>query len=110
MKALLIDPHLQTVTEVEYGGVLEDLYRLTHCEIVEAVGIGKGDVVYVDEEGLFHDPAKQAFFVISDFHQPLAGYGLVVGVTGSGADASPKTTLAQLRGRVSFVIPRHQQA
>ena len=54
MKAYLIDPEKQEVTEVEYSGDYKDIYKLIDCSTFEIVGITpKGDGIYVDEEGLY---------------------------------------------------------
>ena len=51
MKAYLIDPEKQEVTEVEYSGDYKDIYKLIDCSTFEIVGITpKGDGIYVDEE------------------------------------------------------------
>jgi hypothetical protein len=97
MKVLIIDPHLRTVTEAEHDGGLEVIYKLLHCERIEATAPNKlhlhGDFLYVDEEGLLGDLSKQAFFYIEGQYQPLAGYGMVLGTTKYGDNAPALSTV-----------------
>ena len=43
MRAILIDPHTQTIGEAEHAGGLESLYRLLDCASVDAIHIN-GDI------------------------------------------------------------------
>ena len=48
MKAYLIDPEKEEVTEVDYSGDYKDIYRLIDCSTFDVVGITpKGDGIYV---------------------------------------------------------------
>lgn len=60
--AILIDPAKKTITEVAFDGTLEQAYKLTDCNMIEMVHLHNGDVMLVDEEGLFK--AKQNRFAI----------------------------------------------
>ncbi len=106
IKALLIDPHLREIREVEFTDSLDEIYRLTHCRMIEAVysvSLHPNDVIYVDEEGLLGDLSKQAFFAIAGNEQPgYAGYGLVVGTTTMGNNASAKSTLGLLKEAITW--------
>ena len=108
MKAILINPKLRTITEVDYAGTLESIYQLTECDCVDAVGLPNGDSIYVDDEGLLHNP--EFFFVLrhSPF-QPLAGTGLVVGINDEGADIACKSTLEQIIKQVTFITLHEAQ-
>lgn len=60
--AILINPESKTITEVAFDGTLQHAYKLLDCDIVETVKLVNGDVLLVDEEGLFK--AKQHMFAI----------------------------------------------
>jgi hypothetical protein len=104
MKVYVIDPHAQTVTGEEHDGSLDSLHRLAHCECVDLVRINElDDGIFVDDEGLLHDLAKQAFFVWRGYDSPLAGYGVVTGCDEEGATVAPRITLKEVRENVRFV-------
>lgn len=105
MKAILIDPFNETVTEVEHTGNYKHIYELlSHPEhpvdCFTAVRLGNGDAIYVDDEGLLKDPKH--FFVWKGYPQPMAGKGLLLGSNDEGESISPETTLEYVKGRVSF--------
>lgn len=100
MKAYLIDPFSECVTEVDYSGNYKDIYKLIKAELFDVVYINDKDCIYVDDEGLYKN--NQAFFMIDGSH-PLAGYGLVLGTDDDGASISPEASLQSIRDRVKFV-------
>ncbi len=101
MKAFLIDPKERTVTEVDHDGDYKTVCALLGCPRIDAAGINdKGDVIYVDDEGLFvEDPA---FFMYKGFPTPMAGKGLVVGTDEEGADIAPSVDMDHLMTTVFF--------
>lgn len=104
MKAILINSHTRSVSEVDYDGTLEDAYRLIGCQYVEAVGLDNGDAIYVDEEGLLRNPVT--FFSyegVNNEYQPyFAGNGLIVGTIQNGDEAPVMTDLTQAQHAVRF--------
>jgi hypothetical protein len=118
MKAYLIDPFQQTVTNVELAGAenprkhLRDIYALLNCELIDAVTISEqGDAVLVDDEGLLKDMSSQRFFQLGnelDGCMLLAGYGLVVGTNSYGNSVNPAFTLNDLAAKVRW--PDHETA
>ena len=107
IKAILIDPFEMTVSEVDYGGELADIYRLIDADLFTVAGFGEdGDGVYVDDEGL--SKATQRFFKLDGYPQPLAGKGLVLGSNDGGESVAPVTTLEAVRAAVRWVQPLSQ--
>jgi hypothetical protein len=102
MKAILINPKLRTITEVDYKGTLESIYDLTECDCVDSVRFDKGDSIYVDDEGL-HKEELHFFILRSNPFQPLAGNGLVVGLNSEGVDIACKSTLDDVIKQVTFI-------
>jgi len=113
MKALLIDPFLQTVVTVDCDGSLAAMYRLLDCESVEAVALDDSHTLWIDEDGLGRDPLNpvtgtygQRFFVFSGAHgdvKLLAGRGLVLRDQGDdGQTADVSLTQRQIEARVGF--------
>jgi|TARA_R100001224_G_scaffold113524_1_gene99212 hypothetical protein len=105
MKAILIDVHTQSVTEVEHDNTLDNIYDLLNCRTFDVVRIDEVDSIYVDDEGLFVD--DQLFFEYGGDAQSvrLAGNGLILGVDDEGNSISPQTTVEEVEGRVGF-LPR----
>jgi hypothetical protein len=105
MKAILIDVHTQSVTEVEHDNTLDNIYELLNCRTFDVVRIDEVDSIYIDDEGLFVD--DQLFFEYGGDAQSvrLAGNGLILGVDDEGNSISPTTTIEEVKGRVGF-LPR----
>ena len=103
MTAILINPTTRTITEVPFDGKNETIYKLGNFDCFTCCGIGKRDAIFVDDEGLMKLPT--AFFLHSDYVQPLAGNGMIIGCTPSGNSATPKTTLAEVKAKVTFMTP-----
>ena len=105
MKAILIDVHTQSVTEVDHDNTLDNIYDLLNCRTFDVVRIDEVDSIYIDDEGLFVD--DQLFFEYGGDAQSvrLAGNGLILGVDDEGNSISPQTTVEEVEGRVGF-LPR----
>lgn len=102
MQGFLIDPETRTIEAVEYSGDYHQIYKLLGIELFTTVTLNEaGDVVYVDDEGLLHDPTF--FFTLKDYPQPLAGKGLVLGTDEEGETVAAKgVTLEWLKANVGF--------
>lgn len=105
MKAILIDPFDETVTEVEHNGDYRQIYTLlSHPEhpvsCFTVVQIENNDAIFVDDEGLLKDP--KYFFSYEGYPQPLAGKGLILGTNDEGDSVDVVTTVDDIKKRVSF--------
>jgi hypothetical protein len=104
MRAILIDPYNETISEVEHTGGIDSIYKLLSgperkVGTFTIVGLGKGETLYVDDEGLLHNPTH--FFQWQGYHQPLAGRGLILGSKRS-EDAATKLSLDEAKARVRW--------
>ena len=106
MRSILIDPFTRTITEVEYTGNYKQIYDLIDCETYDVARINEhGDGIFVDDEGLFKE-GEQRFFLYEDYHQPLAGKGLILGCDmDTGESVATTLTLAEVIDKVEFVTP-----
>lgn len=105
MKAILINVHNKTVTQIDIEGGLDSIYKAAGCGTIEAVHsyVFQGsDIMYVDEEGLLKDEPGP-FFAINGFRQPLAGNGLVLGTDEEGDSCDVETPLAVIMDAVEFI-------
>jgi hypothetical protein len=106
MKAILIDPHNRSVSEVEVNKktFLKDLYEHIGCDLVErAISDDRKHEIWLDEEGLFRQPL--AFFKYSGYPQEAyAGKGVILGCNRTLSDSKDCTlTLDEVRAKVEFV-------
>tara|TARA_S200002703_G_C3718392_1_gene220682 strand:- start:138 stop:482 length:345 start_codon:yes stop_codon:yes gene_type:complete len=101
MKAILIDPVTNTVSEVESGD-FRKIQKLLDCKTFTAVYGEGSDVLYVDDEGLLVH--KNQAFRLTGFHpHPLMGRGLVVGTDfETGEDREPTMTVDEVRDNVTW--------
>lgn len=103
MRSILINPYTRTIQEVTYSGDFLDAYRLMSwnehaVSVIEIAGYGLyGDVVYVDEEGLFKQN-RQYFEFRKKF---FAGCGLIVGSKGEH-DVSARMSLAEVSKMIGW--------
>lgn len=100
MKAILINPYDQTVTEVDYSGDYKEIYTLIEADCFDCARISRMDGIFVDDEGLLHNPTH--FFMHAEYPSPLAGKGLVVGCNEGGDSVDCKTTVEEVRAKVRF--------
>tara|TARA_R110002167_G_scaffold254765_5_gene460996 strand:- start:2506 stop:2898 length:393 start_codon:yes stop_codon:yes gene_type:complete len=102
MKALLIDPFMETVQEIDYSGDWKDIRTLLKCDIFATVYFDdmSTDSVFVDDEGVFVD--DQRFFKLGNYTQPLAGYGLVLGCNEEGDSVDCMSTLEDVAKQVEW--------
>lgn len=69
--------------------------------IAFATELENGDVVMVNDEGLFDQELD--FFTFKGAHQPFAGNGYVVGCDEQGATIDPKTSIEEIRRDIGFL-------
>lgn len=104
MKAYFIDTLGGTgVTAVEYNDA-DDIRRMLKGDLELAHQYDNGDVVYVDDEGMFK---YHKFFIVPGAHQPFAGNGVVVGreFPGTARTRPPRSTLRELQIAIRFPSP-----
>ena len=103
MKAILINPEKKEVTEVEYSGDYQDIYKLIDCKTFDIVRTSvSNDGVYVDDEGLF---AKEQAYWKFDYcndqpHIKLVNKGLVLGCNDEGDSIAPESTVDYIKSRI----------
>lgn len=104
MKAYLIDPYKETVTEVEHGDDYKEIYKLIGCDTFDLARVEpNGDSVYVDDNGLLTMQPDSKFFHYKGYHSPLVGKGLMLGVNRAGDSVSPKTKIEVVRSKIRFL-------
>lgn len=101
MKAILIDPHAETIAEVVYDGNWKTIGPWIDADLFDVVQIGNDDVIYVDDEGLSKAPLK--FFWMKGWPHPLCGKALVLGDSQYGEPEDVHTTVDEFRQKIKFM-------
>ena len=105
MKAILINPKLQTINEINYSGDYKDIYKLTECTTFTAVYPFDNceDTIYLDDEGLLKSSNYCFTFRCDDGrNEPLMGNALVLGADDEGESKDVETSIDEIKRRVSF--------
>lgn len=97
-KGFLIDPENRTITQVEYNGDYKQIYKFIKCETFTVVRLDEKNTIFVDDEGLLHDP--RYFFKLKGYDQPLANRGLILGVDHEGESVSSTYELVDAKNLV----------
>lgn len=106
MKAILIDPDTQTITDVDDNFEdFREIQRIIECSCFTiAGGIGEypnHDCVFCDDEGMLK---FNLFFTKMDHYPtPLAGRILVLGATADGGSTDVHITKTELTKQVQFM-------
>ena len=109
MKAVLINPKLRKIKEIEYSGDYQDIQKLTECSTFTAVyPFDNQDTIYLDDEGLLKESNYCFTFKYDNgYVQPLMGNALVIGANEEGESISYKTPITEIKNRIVF--KGHQQ-
>lgn len=108
MKAILIDAKAREVREVEFAGGIGEIYRLLSNEehqvdTFDVVRLEHNDAIYIDDNGLLHEPPKPYWFKWKGYPQPLCGNGLILGADNEGDETAPQISLEAARHAVEFL-------
>ena len=98
MRAILIDPFTREITEVEHNDDFRQIYEFIGADAFDAARLEDGQIIYVDDEGLFRDDQK--FWSIEG--RVLAGKGLVLGVNAAGESIAAVGSIEEWRERIRW--------
>ncbi len=102
IKAVKIDPTARTVSDIEIDKGLAATYAAIGCQVVTRVVLDKQNDLWLDDNGLLHDPQPEKF-LIGKYPQPLAGVGLVCGYDDEGNTISANVNADQVRPFVQWI-------
>ena len=105
MKAFLINPIDETITEVDHDDSdYKNISKAIDAKYFTTVQIHEdGDTIYLDDEGLLHGNHKHTFTLDKVFNQTFVGKGLVLGTNMRNGDAKDvDCTLDDLKNRIEF--------
>lgn len=109
MRAILIDPQNESITEVEYNGDYKHIYELIGASCFDCVRLGdkEENTIFVDDEGLLNGAANRIgmFRFAGDNPAYLAGKGLILATDAGGDSVGTTLSLEWVRERVAFGLP-----
>lgn len=110
--AILIDPFQEALHLVglprDTKAQLREMYKLMDCETVQAVPLSipkhPRHFLWCDESGLLRTPWVYPNFVCTAYSDqyPIAGYGLVTGMSDAGSIADSSISLPDLGKLIHF--------
>lgn len=108
MFGYLIDPEMGQITTVDYNGDYKEISKIIKAPsglfcVVPLYDDDRVDV-FLDDEGLYVE--NQYFWMHRNYPQPLAGFGLVLGLDSEGDSVSPDVQLIDLNFDVRFIGDR----
>ena len=106
MKAILINPFNQTITEIKYSGNFKEIYKLIDCSTFDCINIDDDNTLFVDDEGLLK---QNRYFYWKDYTN-LAGKALIIGVDyQTGEDCETSWSLQQTENMVEWLPEGHEE-
>jgi hypothetical protein len=105
MKAILINPHEEIITEVEYSGNYKEIYSFIDCRTFDCVRLTIENDMYIDDEGLLID--NQRYFSIKD--RNYAGKALLLAHDDEGESVATTFTLQEVKDMVEWLPETHRE-
>ena len=102
MKAILINPHEETITEVEYSGNYKEIYSLIDCRTFDCVRITPNEDMYIDDEGLLMDNQRY-FTLLGTGLNNFAGKALLLSHDDEGETTATNWTLQDVKNMVQWL-------
>lgn len=103
MRAIKIDPRTRTIEAIDTPANLDDLYRLIETDIVEAVNLGRKQMLWIDEEGLLRKEVKPFFSFVGYEDKPLCGVGVILGVDDDGDNIDTTLSVPDIFARIVWL-------
>lgn len=103
MRALLIDPVAQTVTEIQVGEGIDEIYKAIECDTFSCpIVYENNDTLYCDDEGLFKE--QKGGVLMTDWQYPVLGKMLVLGCdVESGASEDAKSDVEFFTSQIKWL-------
>ena len=105
MKAILINPHEETITEVDYSGNYKEIYSFIDCRTFDCVRLTDMQDMYIDDEGLLID--NQRYFSIEG--RNYAGKALLLSHNSEGETTATDWTLQEAKDMVEWLPETHKE-
>lgn len=107
MRALLINPEDQSITEITYDGNYKSLYDIigNGCICFSAFATEfSNDTFYYDDEGLFHN--NIGGIIYPGWASPIVGKIVVLGSDDEGDTIAPISYIDEIKVGLRFLSPQ----
>lgn len=102
MKAILINPETQTISEIRIRKGYKAIQKAIDCETIDApVAFDNEDTLYCDDEGLFK-PQKGGI-IAKDWAIPILGKVLILGSDHKGNSVDVRGTIETYKDMFKWV-------
>ena len=102
MRAILINPELKQVTEIEVSCDYKEIYEIISCDVFSCpVTYDNNDCLYCDDEGLFK-PQKGGI-IMKNWYYPILGKILILGTNEDGESADAKTDIRFFENQITWL-------
>ena len=103
MRAILINPADQSVTEITIGTDYKEISKVIDCDLFSCpVDFENGDTMYCDDEGLFKE--QEGGIIMQDWAYPILGKILILGTNRSnGKSIDAKSDIKTLASQINWV-------
>ena len=108
MRGILINPHEETITEVEYSGNYKEIYSLIDCRTFDCVRITPNEDMYIDDEGLLMDNQRY-FTLLGTGLNNFAGKALLLSHDDEGETTATNWTLQDVKNMVQWLPEGHKE-
>ena len=108
MRGILINPHEETITEVEYSGNYKEIYSLIDCRTFDCVRITPYEDMYIDDEGLLMDNQRY-FTLLGTGLNNFAGKALLLSHDDEGETTATNWTLQDVKNMVQWLPEGHKE-
>lgn len=103
MKALLVNPNLKEITEIEIEPTFEAIQNLIGFKTVDSDEIDANfDQLFFDEECFIRKQDQLGRFKVDNL-APIIGMGVIVNTLDKKVFSSPKVSLVEIVKRVTFL-------
>lgn len=101
VKVIIIDSAKKEIREALVENKLEVFQEIVGGYIEQASRSLNGDILYVDEDGIYRD-YQTGFFFRENFDQRLLGDGVITGLDKEGNTVDVVTTVEIVKNQVKF--------
>jgi len=114
IRAILIDPFAEKVSEVSTATGIDSLYNILECTCITITNLNLNRTsidMILDDEGLLKDPASQRYFKWGIGSQPFAGRALLTSTNAQGDTISlhKSVTPEMVNNMVNWVKPNQKE-
>ena len=107
MKAILINPHEETITEVEYSGNYKEIYDIIDCRTFDVAMAKENNDLYLDDEGLLKN--NQRYFRMVEIGANYGGKALILAHNDEGESTATTLTLQEVENMVQWLPEGHKE-